>query len=148
MYLDNKTNNETEDNQTFTDVKVTTYENFKGRKIISIEGLQEESEEIKILFDRGATIRMYHEQECCEYVAVTQVDGSVDRHIGAIFISIKEKVLQDEDVPDYNGDGEGGITASFYDLVTSKGILSFRWTGESNGHYSERVTVDELEEPK
>lgn len=113
------------------------------QKIIkSIEGLEEESGIVTITFEDGSSILQEHEQDCCEWVRVTQVDGDISRHIGATFMGIEEKVVSMHD-DDYDGPDLGeddSWTATFYTMRTSKGYLDWRWTGESNGYYSESVT--------
>jgi hypothetical protein len=110
------------------------------RVIESIEGLEEDSSDVTIKFTDGTYITQYHEQDCCESVYITQVDGNASKHIGATMISLEEKVLDSEDMssddlPDYYE----SLTATFYTMKTSKGYLDWRFFGESNGYYSESV---------
>ncbi len=112
--------------------------------ITRIEGLTPNSEEVVItlknLNGKQNIIKLYHEQDCCERVTVDQVDNKVERHIGATIYAIREKisnnVLSSEDWDDSN-------TWTFYDIETSKGRLSFRWHGASNGYYSESVDIEQ-----
>ncbi len=109
--------------------------------ITKIQGLFPNSEEILITLKNlngdTTTIKFYHEQDCCEDVVVDQVDNLVERHIGATIYAIREKVSYDEETEgsDYSN------TWTFYDIETSKGRLSFRWHGSSNGYYSESVDI-------
>jgi len=114
---------------------------FIGKKIVALEGFVEDSEEMTIRFKNGSTIRLYHCQDCCEDVRVAQVDGLVQRHVGAKFQNLVEKVYHNDDIPGFT-DSYDSITATFYTLETSKGRLDFRWTGESNGYYSEDVDME------
>ena len=112
------------------------------RVIESITGLEEGSERVIIKFTDGTKIKQEHEQECCESVTIAQVDGNVDKHIGATMVSIEEKVTRpSEEVTDEDGYSytPESLTATFYTLKTSKGYLDWRWDGESNGYYSESV---------
>jgi len=113
------------------------------RTIKSIEGLHDGSNEVLITFMDGARIRQYHSQDCCEYVRVAQVDGIIDKHIGATIYELQEKVSYkgDPGIKDLNEEEES-VTYAFYTLKTSKGYLDWRWTGESNGYYSEDVECE------
>lgn len=119
-------------------------EKLVGLKIIDISGLEEDSYEAVIKFENGATLTQLHHQDCCESVQIEQVDGNYKRHIGAIFFGLEEKVadLNDPDFPYDKDRSYDSATATFYTLTTSKGYLDWRWVGESNGYYSESVSMD------
>jgi len=113
------------------------------RRIVSIEGLTKDSEKVTLTFENGDYIEQYHHQDCCESVTVAQVDGNVEKHIGATILEIQEKVLgkdglSDNQLPEYCE----SLTATFYTMKTSKGYLDWRWYGESNGYYSESVECE------
>ena len=111
------------------------------RRIKYISGLEQDSEEVNIIFEDGSSLYQYHESDCCESVAVHQVDGNPSAHIGATAIDLIEKCrAASRDEVDESG------TWTFYTLKTSKGYLDWRWLGESNGYYSEHVT-SEFHEP-
>ncbi len=121
-------------------------EKHKMSKITNILGMVESSTEIIIELEASdgsvSNIKFYHEQDCCESVWVDQVDNNVERHIGAYIYAIREKVSCDEEEneDEYSDDSN---TWTFYDIETSKGRLSFRWHGASNGYYSESVDINQ-----
>ena len=80
----------------------------------------------------------YHEQDCCESVWLTQVDGISDKIIGSRIVIAE--VVTDEKDTEY-----GHITWSFYKIGTNKGMIDFRWQGESDGGYSETVNLVKIE---
>ncbi len=80
----------------------------------------------------------YHEYSCCESVWLTQVDGISDKIIGSRIV-IAEVVTDEKDTE------HGHITWSFYKIGTNKGMIDFRWQGESNGFYSETVDLIKIE---
>ena len=122
--------------------KVSTKEvnkEMRGKKIISIEGMQEGSEEVRITFEDNSFLIFYHEFDCCESVEVCQVDSDPSKFVGSKFteLKIKQSYENEEDTTPRES-----CTWTFYTLVTTKGYLDFRWLGESNGYYSEEVSID------
>ena len=98
-----------------------------------VRGLAYSDEYFQILTDDCVYI-FYHEQDCCESVWLTQVDGISDKIIGSRIVIAE--VVTDEKDTEY-----GHITWSFYKIGTTKGMIDFRWCGESNGYYSESVDL-------
>ena len=105
-----------------------------GKKVL---GIYYDEENFQILTDDGV-YAFYHEQSCCEDVWLTQVDGISDKIIGSRIV-IAEEVLDEKDT-EY-----GHITWSFYKIGTNKGVIDFRFQGESNGYYSETVDLIKIE---
>ena len=102
-----------------------------------IKGLAYSDEYFQILTD-DCVYAFYHQQSCCESVWLTQVDGISDKIIGSRII-IAEVVTDEKSV------AGGSITWSFYKIGTNKGMIDFRWQGESNGYYSESVDLVKIE---
>ena len=98
-----------------------------------IKGLAYSDEYFQILTDDCVYV-FYHEYSCCESVWLTQVDGISDKIIGSRIV-IAEEVVDEKDT-EY-----GHITWSFYKIGTNKGMIDFRFQGESNGYYSESVDL-------
>lgn len=101
-----------------------------GKKVV---GIYYDEENFQILTD-DCVYAFYHEQSCCESVWLTQVDGISDKLIGSRIV-IAEKVVDGKDT-EY-----GHITWTFYKIGTNKGMIDFRFQGESNGYYSETVDL-------
>ena len=85
----------------------------------------------------------YHEQDCCETVELLEEDPNLEKKLkkmcGERIVSVSEKIV---DISDEVSDDSG--TATFYDLRSHAGETTFRWHGESNGYYSERVDFCDL----
>lgn len=105
-----------------------------GKKII---GIYYDEEIFQILTD-DCVYAFYHEQDCCESVWLTQVDGISDKLIGSCIV-MAEVVTDEKDTE------HGHITWTFYKIGTNKGIIDFRWQGESDGGYSETVNLVKIE---
>ena len=112
-----------------------------GKRIINVSGLKENSERVRIYFEDGSKLEMYHEQDCCESVYLLDFDNDVSVLKFAKLLSIEEAV---ED----GNSRDGSSTWTFYKLTTDKGRMTMRWYGESNGYYSENVTVTYYEKSK
>ena len=86
----------------------------------------------------------YHEQDCCESVWLTQVDGISDKIIGSRIV-IAEVVTKTGEDGVINTDEYNSVTWSFYKIGTNKGMIDFRFQGVSNGYYSETVDLIKIE---
>ena len=102
-----------------------------------IKGLAYSDEYFQILTD-DCVYAFYHEYSCCESVYLTQVDGISDKIIGSRIV-IAEEVVDGKDT-EY-----GHITWAFYKIGTNKGMIDFRFQGESDGGYSESVDLIKIE---
>ena len=105
-----------------------------GKKIT---GIYYDEEYFQIRTD-DCVYAFYHEQDCCESVWLTQVDGISDKLIGSRIV-IAEVVTDEKDTE------HGHITWSFYKIGTNKGMIDLRWQGESDGYYSETVDLIKIE---
>jgi hypothetical protein len=116
------------DNRELKDYK---FSDLEGRTITEILGCEVNSDEITIRTSDSLTFILYHDQECCEHVAIEDVNGDVKDMIGSPIIIAEEAT---------NGDCDS-TTWTFYKLATVKGFLDIRWCGNSNGYYSESVDL-------
>lgn len=105
-----------------------------GKKVL---GIYYDEENFQILTD-DCVYAFYHQQDCCESVWLTQVDGISDKIIGSRIVIAE--VATDEKDTEY-----GHITWTFYKIGTNKGMIDFRWQGESDGGYSEIVNLVKIE---
>lgn len=85
----------------------------------------------------GHRVVLHHHQDCCESVWLEDVDGEWSDLIGTPLIEAEE-VTHDRDDGE---DGHESSTWTFYKLATTKGCVTLRFIGTSNGYYSEDVSV-------
>ena len=116
------------------------FENVVGKTIDSIEGMEEDSEEILFILD-GKKYKMFHVQDCCESVRVAEVIGGKSEDL------VGQKILDAyESSEDASNDVENGVlesgTWTFYTIRTMDTSVTIRWLGESNGYYSEYVSFE------
>lgn len=91
-----------------------------GKTIVEIDGAKEDSKAIVFLCDDGTKFMMYHEQDCCEYVAVNDICGDVSRLLKTPITKAEEVAHDSED------DEDGSHTWTFYHLATVKGYVTIR----------------------
>lgn len=84
--------------------------------------------------DRGV-FRLHHVQDCCECVVVESLTGWSGN--GGVVRVAEERT----DGGENDERGESWL-ATFYTIRTDGDDIDLRWFGESNGYYSESVTVD------
>jgi hypothetical protein len=112
-----------------------------GETLARIEGGKGEAE--LLLWTAGGTgFAMFHDQDCCESVSIEDIAGDLSDLIGTPILEAYESTSADRpgDVPEPEYPPESQ-TWTFYRLVTIKGTVVIRWLGESNGYYSEGVSV-------
>jgi hypothetical protein len=114
---------------------------LNGETIKSINGCEAGSDNIVFVTESGRTIHMFHMQDCCESVEVTQVDGDPQDLVGHVVVSAEEV---DNDAPPPDDKYIDSYTWTFYKLATHGGYVTIRWLGQSNGYYSEGVDVLEV----
>ena len=111
---------------------IKQFEDLNGQYIdkLVIKGEGEEAIVYFYLFDLIYELR--HLQECCESVELVDVCGDIEDFSNT---TIRRAECNTRD----RGTEDGELTYSFYRLDSDKGSLVLRWTGESNGYYSQEV---------
>ena len=94
-------------------------------------------EELSFADGEGNVYKFYHEQDCCESVAIEEVSGELSDLIGSpiLLAETSSKTSTDDDEAD-----DFSSTWTFYTFRTHKGTVQVRWLGTSNGYYSEKVS--------
>lgn len=119
----------------------TLFASIVNQPVLAVTGLKKGSDNLTIQLMNG-TLVLEHQQDCCERVIIEDFDGDEEDFVGQV-------LLEAEEVTDGQGKHQRGkapkyadsLTWTFYKFRTTKGRLWVRWLGESNGYYSERVTV-------
>lgn len=84
----------------------------------------------------GMVAYFRHHQDCCESVYLADVTGDLDDLLEAEIFDARE------DSERGGEHGDSTYTWTFYNIRTSKGTITLRFNGESNGYYSESVDFD------
>lgn len=106
----------------------------------------ENTEEGLIFFhEDGSSVVFYHSQYCCEDVRIVQITGDLDDLVDTPILVAEERVSDDQSLPPpENQYVDDSYTWTFYTFRTIKGTVDVQWFGESNGHYSEKVNIEEV----
>ena len=95
----------------------------------------------------GVRFVMWHDRECRETVELTDVNGDLSDLCGVPIVLADES----NNAPDgwnayeHQDEWDASYTWTFYRLATVKGHVDIRWFGESNGYYSEKVSIYRVE---
>lgn len=93
-----------------------------------------EDNKLEFYSNNGYKYIMFHEQDCREEVFIDDIVGELEFLIDSIIIKSEEAVCK-------NKNKLGTETCTFYHLATSKGYVTLRWFGSSNGYYCEEVDI-------
>ena len=105
-----------------------------GRVPTKVEGMYSGSREVRITFEDGGYLSLWHEQDCCEQVDLQDVEGDPHGLVGYPLTVAEEAYADAGDVVSESG------TWSFYRFGNGHEFIVLRWLGESNGYYSEGVS--------
>ena len=81
----------------------------------------------------------FHQQDCCEHVSIEDVCGDLQDLVGEPLLLAEE--VSGETPVDFNERDYESVTWTFYKFATRRGYVDVRWLGESNGYYSEGVSL-------
>lgn len=119
------------------------YANFfelKGKTITSIQGSNSDDSDTIITTSDGSIYTLTHIQDCCEHVRVYGTVGNIDDVLNEEVIAAEDtNPMDNPNAPDYKY--YESATWSQFRIVTNKGTFEIWWLGESNGYYSETVSV-------
>ena len=121
----------------------TSVSELLGKTLTQIN-VNEHKDEITFITSDGDKYRMLHDQDCCESVAVDDIDGDLADLIGAPLTQAEEAVSENENPEGLVKDYQDSFTWTFYKFATVKGYVTIRWYGESNGYYSESVEFEKV----
>lgn len=125
-------------------VTVEEFFDFRGKKIVEIEGFEVGSECATLVDSAGDRYVFWYIHDCCASCTIEDICGDVDDLVDTHIVSVEEiSNIDDALISDLNintPDSGGSYTWTFYRFITQKGIVTVRWFGESNGYYSESVS--------
>ena len=115
---------------------------LKGQIVRKIQALNGDS--LSILTDKYE-YNLYHAQDCCEYVRIVKIIGDIDNILNEEIIFAEEDAgAKDPDwYTDYSYYNDSHTWTKFV-LGTKNGNVEFWFLGESNGYYSESVSIKKI----
>lgn len=90
----------------------------------------------------GERWRMYYDPDCCATCSIEDVVGDLDDLVGAPIAMAEEST--NSDTPRESEYRDESFTWTFYRFATTKGYVTIRWYGSSNGYYSETATFQRM----
>ena len=115
-------------------VFVADMEDLIGRVFTRVWRTEDDAE-LNLECDEGV-FTFFHDQDCCEHVAIEDIVGDLDDLVGSPVLHAEESTSNEP-----KDRWTESCTWTFYKLATAKGYVDIRWYGESNGYYSERVDL-------
>lgn len=113
-----------------------------GEVIRYIVGGDVGNDRIDFVTESGDLYAMLHDQDCSEEVRIVDVVGDLQSLIGTPILQAEESTSEGfVDPQSPVQPTNDSWTWTFYKLATIKGYVTIRWLGESNGYYSESVSL-------
>ena len=115
------------------------FESLLGKVLKKVDVV--DNDMIKFVTVDGEVYNMYHCQDCCECVSIESIVGDVQDLIGVPLLVAEESSSDENPEGAEVSEYQDSFTWTFYKLATIKGYVDIRWYGESNGYYSESVSL-------
>lgn len=118
-----------------------------GQTMASVErGTDGASDTLTFTTVNGVQFVFHYEPDCCARCDIESIVGDLADLVGVPLLMAEEATSRDDppDAParEYPAESQ---TWTFYKFATIKGYVDVRWYGESNGYYSESVSLHCLE---
>ena len=114
-----------------------------GKTMASV--VNNDNEEIIFKTTDGEQFKLYHRQDCCEYVTVESIAGDLADLVGTPILMAEEATSREMPGGATIEYRDESFTWTFYKFATIKGYVDIRWYGESNGYYSESVNFAKIQ---
>jgi uncharacterized protein YegJ (DUF2314 family) len=113
-----------------------TFKDLVGKTLARADKAADDRMEFET--DSGEVYALYHDQNCCEYVAINDICGELSDLVGSPILQAEEST-SNENPQGVEMGTQDSFMWTFYRMATQRGSVVIRWYGESNGYYSESV---------
>ena len=113
-----------------------------GRTITSINAAIGD-EECTFIISNNEIFTLHHVQSCCEDVSLEDICGDIEDLLKSPLITAELVSSDTMNTPPVNSES---YTWTFYRFATAKGSVTLRFFGESNGYYSESVSLNYIKQ--
>jgi hypothetical protein len=122
----------------------TPFSELVGKTLKEVRGAVGD-DTLEFVCEDGSIYALFHSQDCCESVSVESIVGDLADLIGSPIL-VAEEATSDTDPEGFKSDDlyRESFTWTFYKLATVRGWVDLRWLGESNGYYSESVSLTRI----
>lgn len=100
--------------------------------------VNEDNERLVFTVSDGRRFVFYYEPDCCATCSIEDVCGDLTDLVGSPIVEAEEVSNYEREAPSEYAES---YTWTFYRFSTVKGTVTVRWLGESNGYYSESVSL-------
>lgn len=121
---------------------MTTYGDADIKRMVGVtmkSVVNDGDDQLVFSAEDGRRFVFYYEQDCCASCHIEDVCGDLSDLEGSPIVEAEEVSNYEHEAPP-NADS---YTWTFYRFSTVKGTGTVRWLGESNGYYSESVSLIE-----
>ena len=121
---------------------MTTYGDADIKRMVGVtmkSVVNDGDDQLVFSAEDGRRFVFYYEPDCCASCHIEEVCGDLSDLEGSPIVEAEEVSNYEHEAPP-NADS---YTWTFYRFSTVKGTVTVRWLGESNGYYSESVTLSE-----
>lgn len=113
-------------------------QNLIGRKLTHID-IDQDNDEMLLTCEDGSQFKLYHEQDCCEYVRIDDIEGDASLLLNKQIINVFTEIDHEMPEPvDYS------CTNTKFKFLVDDATLIVKWVGTSNGYYSEHVDFRQI----
>lgn len=116
---------------------------FLGKTLVE-HHVSKDKTRVCLNFSDGSEYSMYHRQDCCEDVYLEDIVGDLDDLVGHPLTRAESRTTdnyESNETPPAIDVYHESWTWTFYELATAFSSVTLRWYGQSNGFYSEEVSV-------
>tara|TARA_R110000803_G_scaffold22351_5_gene55762 strand:+ start:1924 stop:2295 length:372 start_codon:yes stop_codon:yes gene_type:complete len=117
------------------DMNTEVLNSLQGETLAYID---ESPDQVLLTTVSGREFQVYHRQDCCESVGIEDTEGNWHDLVGKPLLSVDEEC---EDASDRSSDSATATRLTF--KVDGATVIN-KWIGESNGYYSESITIEEI----